>query len=84
MSDEGAIILEVKMPASLARFEVQQCWNIFVTRNHLENILVDTINYRILITILTFSYLCIILKSIFCFAHNPIISFANLMNFACR
>ena len=50
----------------MARFEVQQCWNFFVTRNHLENVLVDTINY-----ILTFNYLlCIILKSNFYFAHN--------------
>ena len=45
LSDEGAIILKVNVAAGVARFEVQQCWNFFVTRNHLENVLVDTINY---------------------------------------
>ena len=32
LSNDGAIILEVKVAANMARFEVQQCWNFFVTR----------------------------------------------------
>ena len=83
MSDGGAIILEVKAATNNGEIEVQRQWNFLVKRNHLKNVLLDTMDYSDSHSYpWQFIYCVKYLNNYsFCFAHNPIITLANLMNF---